>query len=125
MFNGSTDYIDLGDSTDFDITNSITLSSWVNFDSTGTNVILARDDNTNSNFILYGWSDGKIYGQIRIGGVGKTVDGGTYSLNVWYHVALTYDGSLLKIYVNGILQDTLSASGYICLLYTSPSPRDS
>jgi len=112
-FNGSTDYIDLGDSTDFDITNSITLSSWVNFNSTSTNVILARDDNTNENFILYGWSDGKIYGQIRIGGVGKTVDGGTYSLNVWYHVALTYDGSSLKIYVNGILQDTLSASGSI------------
>ena len=110
---GSNEYIDCGDGTSLDTTSQLTLSSWVNFDSTGTNVILARDDNTNSNYILYGWSDGKIYAQIRISGVAKTVDGGSYSSNVWYHVAATFDGSSLKIYVDGDLKDTLSASGSI------------
>jgi len=112
-FDGSDDYIDCGDGTSLDTTSQLTLSSWVNFNSTGTNVILARDDNTNSNYILYGWSDGKIYAQIRISGVGKTVDGGSYSSNVWYHVVATFDGSSLKIYVDGDLKDTLSASGSI------------
>jgi len=110
---GSNEYIDCGDGTSLDTTSQLTLSSWVNFDSTGTNVILARDDNTNSNYILYGWSDGKIYAQIRISGVAKTVDGGSYSSNVWYHVVATFDGSSLKIYVDGDLKDTLSASGSI------------
>jgi len=32
------------------------------------------------------------------------------SLNQWYHVACTYDGSIQKIYVNGILQNSSSWS---------------
>ena len=110
---GADQYIDCGDGTSLDTTSQLTLSSWVNFDSTGTNVILARDDNTNSNYILYGWSDGKIYAQIQISGVGKTVDGGSYSSDTWYHVVVTFDGSSLKIYVDADLKDTLSASGSI------------
>ena len=33
------------------------------------------------------------------------VDGGPLPLNEWSHVALTFDGSMLMIYVNGIIQD--------------------
>src|SRR2546426_12527878 len=28
------------------------------------------------------------------------------STNVWYHVALTYDGSIARLYVNGVLKDS-------------------
>ena len=31
--------------------------------------------------------------------------------NVWYHVAGTYDGSIAKIYVNGILENSVEKSG--------------
>jgi hypothetical protein len=31
----------------------------------------------------------------------------------WYHLALTYDGSYLRIYVNGVLENTVAGSGNI------------
>ncbi|MBO7675264.1 MAG: LamG domain-containing protein, partial [Atopobiaceae bacterium] len=34
------------------------------------------------------------------------VDGGPLPLNEWAHIALTFDGSTLIIYVNGVLQDS-------------------
>ena len=61
-FNGSSDYIDLGDSTDFDITNSITLSAWIKVDAINQQAFIAgRDDGTNRNYDLLLWSDNKIY----------------------------------------------------------------
>ncbi|MCF8368502.1 MAG: LamG domain-containing protein, partial [Bacteroidales bacterium] len=46
-------------------------------------------------------------------GVDKCNSTTEMSINTWYHVAGTYDGSNLKIYVNGILEDTEPHSGTI------------
>jgi hypothetical protein len=35
----------------------------------------------------------------------------TLSLNTWYHVAATYDGANIKLYVNGVLDQTAAATG--------------
>ena len=56
------------------------------------------------------------------------IAGGTYNANAWNHYVITYDGTTLQGYLNGVTVDsdntevvnTLST----CLLYTSPSPRD-
>ena len=41
-------------------------------------------------------------------------DGATnVQLNLWYHVAMTYDGSVLKLYVNGVLDGSCSVTGAI------------
>ena len=39
--------------------------------------------------------------------------------NTWYHIAGTYDGSNLRIYVNGILEDTEPHTGYVSTSETS------
>ena len=48
--------------------------------------------------------------------------------NEWHHVTVTYDGSTrasgLAIYVDGKLAKTEIHKDNLCLLYTSPSPRD-
>lgn len=41
-------------------------------------------------------------------------DGATaYILNEWYHVAMTYDGANLRLYVNGVLDGSTAATGSI------------
>jgi hypothetical protein len=42
-----------------------------------------------------------------------TITSPTLQLNTWQHYALTYDGSKMRLYHNGILTDSLSASGTI------------
>ncbi|MCC2545398.1 PKD domain-containing protein [Hymenobacter sp. BT175] len=49
---------------------------------------------------------------LTIGGMGRKLNSATsLSANTWYHVAATYDGSAMKLYVNGQLDATLSVSG--------------
>lgn len=48
------------------------------------------------------------------GGCGSFVDGGANAnlpLNAWSHVAVTYDGSALRAYVNGVLTRTITGVG--------------
>lgn len=49
---------------------------------------------------------------IIIGGLENQASGATdISLNTWYHVAATYDGSVISLYVNGVLDASTAASG--------------
>ncbi len=43
------------------------------------------------------------------GGSQKVISPVSIQLNTWYHVAVTYDGSLTRLYVNGVLVDTSTA----------------
>jgi Concanavalin A-like lectin/glucanases superfamily/Domain of unknown function (DUF1929)/Bacterial Ig domain/Kelch motif len=42
-----------------------------------------------------------------------TVASGPLAVNQWYHIAATYDGSAMRIYVNGTLMGSLTVSGSI------------
>ena len=54
----------------------------------------------------------------------------TIPLNKWSYVVSVWDGSYVRLYVDGVLKKTTAVTGngrntgLPCLLYTSPSPRD-
>ena len=58
-------------------------------------------------------NNGTFWGRMRIGGVDVTVTGGAWDPSTWYHVALTYDGSSLVLYVDGSLVASAAASGSV------------
>jgi hypothetical protein len=101
-FDGVNDYVDCGSSTIFDINDQITLSVWVKTNDTGNgehNPYVAKGDHSyaikhrtdnNIEFFIY---DGAWYSAAFP--VDSSFNG------VWHHLAGTYDGSQVKLYVDG------------------------
>jgi hypothetical protein len=117
-FNGSSSFISVPQSTDFDFTNGkkdipFSVSMWINKTSSiGTYMILlAKETATQASFNVRFGSAGN---QLEV--VLATSTGnykwwqypGTYTNATWYHVAVTYDGSAqdsgVKLYLNNVLK---------------------
>ncbi len=116
-FNGSSTYIDFGNPTALSSiggTNNVTASVWVYFSAYGGGgqsyaVVTVKGP-------PWTWlienPDNKFRFRITAGGADVAVaDTTTHNLNQWYHVVGTYDGSAMRIYVNGVLKNTLAQSG--------------
>jgi Concanavalin A-like lectin/glucanases superfamily len=52
-------------------------------------------------------------GQVSIGGEKNAVGTAALALNTWSHLAVTYDGSALRLYVNGAVVATTAVAGSI------------
>ena len=93
---------------------SFTVASWVWFDdNTGRQVILNRGGAAKLfTFYLF---DGQLRMLVQYGtnAYDKAIHTPAPAVGVWTHVAGTYDGSSIKLYVNGVLADTVTAVGSI------------
>ena len=105
------DYLDAGASADLDL-GSFTLEAWVyrNTSSALEEGVIVKPNSagTDIEYSLY-VKDGKVAARhIHVGGFlsGTT----TLAISTWYHIAATYDGSNLRVYVNGALENTSAES---------------
>ncbi|RKY12273.1 MAG: hypothetical protein DRP65_01765 [Planctomycetota bacterium] len=112
-FNGTTDYIDCGNSTDFDITDEITISAWVKFDTVAVNhqtivakrgaiadqvanYVIRTGPNVNQDQIQFYYHDGTDWHVY-------TTSNANLVAGQWYHIAATFTfgtGSSMKCYLN-------------------------
>jgi prepilin-type N-terminal cleavage/methylation domain-containing protein len=111
-FNGVNSYVLVPHSTDFKLTTQVSMEAWVYAGDQKTAKIIEKGD----------W-DGQGIGQDKWQGWQAdivTADGKKYSidwgqgrpaLNTWYHIAYTYDGSALSLYVNGVQVNSVAVSG--------------
>lgn len=117
-------YVNVPNAGTLNPTSAITLMAWARPASdpaVNEHVLIAKNDASNMDVCYfmeaydYFAASGRPSGAVRIGGSYKTVTAGTTKLTVgqWAHVAVTYDGSNVKIYINGTLEGTLAASGSI------------
>ena len=116
-FDGINDRVEVVDADSLDV-NNVTVMLWIKQISSSppeTAIIKNRGGPPRYPFILGTWADwGSNWGGGFYDGAWHTVDmGATLTLDVWYHTALTYDGSQLRLYVNGILEDTLNYVGVL------------
>lgn len=111
VFDGTNDYVSLGDSNVFKITNEVSVFSWVNIDNTsGWDGIFGASSD----------SGGFLHFQIYTGGINAYVygpnvgydrlDGVNITTGTWNEVGLTFGSTTLKMYING-QQLTTTQSG--------------
>ncbi|UCG69345.1 MAG: right-handed parallel beta-helix repeat-containing protein, partial [Thermoplasmata archaeon] len=113
-FDGTDDYIDCGDSDSMNILNEITVEAWVKFDlDAGTRTIASRGGDADGwRLYSHGWSGDKFAFIVLEEGGGwgdaLVLSSSRFLRNVWHHVIGTYNGSSVRIYVNGTLEGEIT-----------------
>jgi hypothetical protein len=114
-FNGLNSFVSAADANDLDLTNGMTLEAWVNPASlSGWNTVVMKEGSTTTlAYSLYA-NDGSPWPSItvRINSVDrKAVGTSSLPLNTWTHLAATYDGANLRLYVNGVQVGSRAQTG--------------
>ena len=120
-FNGATQFVEIADSPALDPTSAMTLEAWVYLTAFSANdsvVIAAKEDPFSTR--QYQLSLFNVQGQWRFG-TALMVPAGFVSftgstpaqLGTWYHVAMSYDGAALRLYVNGAMDASAAVNGPI------------
>jgi hypothetical protein len=128
-FDGVNDYVEVPDSDSLDITGSIALEAWIY--RTKTNAwqgIIAKfsGDLDKRSYLLYVSNTNRLALLISSTGLqagpgwGYIFGDSIIPLNEWVHVMGTYDGSYLRVYINGSIDGEQAAS--IGPIYVSDAP---
>ena len=129
-FDGIDDYVDCGDNDNLSFGNGVTdspfsISTWINIGNTKTRGAVSKYGSSGAEWLFY-----MVGGSVRfllndtINASNIFATGSTsLTLNTWYHVAITYDGSGLSginIYVDGVLETLATGgSGYVAMSNTN------
>ena len=109
-FNGASDWVTVADNNALDLARAMTIEAWVKPTSLGgwTTAVL-KEPGAGMAYSLHA-SDGSgkpPAGYVSTGSADVSAPGtGAVPLNAWTHLAVTYDGANLRLYVNGALAGT-------------------
>ncbi|MFT5513694.1 MAG: hypothetical protein ACI8SE_002103, partial [Bacteroidia bacterium] len=120
-FDGTNDYVLIKDHSSLNSDSTITVEAWIKADSYGRNVY------DNSIFCKHGWTRGNLGYVLRCGSNGKisfnisdgsgnwreAASASIMETGIWYHVAGSFDGDSVNVYINGELVGTTLYSGSI------------
>ena len=116
-FNGLNTWVTINNASVLSMNSSLTLEAWVypNVTSLGWRTIIAKEGVSSLDYYLYASNK---HGNYPAGGINNGTEQDIYGttaipINQWTHLALTYNGSVEKYYMNGNLVSTVIAPGGI------------
>ncbi|MFA6341122.1 MAG: LamG-like jellyroll fold domain-containing protein [Candidatus Paceibacterota bacterium] len=92
------------------ITNNITISAWIKPSATQIGDIVSRNGPYHLGFGLWGVYQ-KVCAAIYTGTWGSLCGKSIIPTDTWSHIAMTYNGSMITVYLNGALDGSISKTG--------------
>jgi concanavalin A-like lectin/glucanase superfamily protein len=118
-FNGMGDWVTVADAASLDLTTQMTLEAWVYPTGTlaGFRDLISKEQVGGIAYSLYANGTGNVpVTGIFTGGTERWLFGtATLPLNVWTHLAATYDGVQQRLYVNGVVAASRPQTGGIAV----------
>ena len=115
FFDGTENRLDVAHSTDFDIADSNTFECWIYYHSLSANNLFLGIESSywiGYNHVEIGGSSNKFVFTIYNGSSWQAVSSSTTpAVKTWHHIAAVKDGTSLKMYINGVLENTTTMSG--------------
>ena len=118
-FDGADDRLEIEP---FDVTGkTITVSGWLRLASvSGDQTVVAKANSATDRILTLGTTGAAARFELRLDGTTHTVTGGTLGSGAWHHLAATWNGATMTLYIDGIAVGTTSASGTIDRDLTMP-----
>ncbi|UCF07811.1 MAG: DUF2341 domain-containing protein [Thermoplasmata archaeon] len=108
-FDGNNDYIDCGTGASLDISSAITVEAWAKTDTDNRGTIASKHGSGDYGWVLHRVSTTDSFGVIwsidGSGFVNPETAPNTFETDTWYHLVITYNGSIIRAYINGV-EDT-------------------
>jgi concanavalin A-like lectin/glucanase superfamily protein len=115
-FDGASSWVTVPDAASLDLTNGMTLEAWVRPTAlSGWRTTVMKETATGHAYSLYANDNTPNPAvTVTIGAADRSAVGTSQvPLNTWTHLAATYDGAMLRLYVNGVQAGTRAQTGNI------------
>jgi fibronectin type 3 domain-containing protein len=116
-FDGAGDFVTVADSPSLDLTSTLTISAWVRPTTlSGWRTIVMKEGSaTGLVYSLYSTTNNnRPGGYLEIGGTDRELKATASVVTTgWRHLALTYDGTTMRIYIDGVLRGTRAQTGAV------------
>ena len=117
-FDGADDIVTVNDANTLDLTNALTLEAWV-YPTTlsGWRTALMKEGPGGLAYALYAHDNQpRPAGYVNVGGSDRAAVGTTaLPLDAWSHIATTYDGATLRLYVNAVQVGSTAVTGGVAV----------
>ena len=111
LFDGADDLVKVSDSDALDLVgDKLTIAAWVNRSSTSSGYLVKKSDASNG-YRLWITTTGTVQFDLLFSGTTKTVTSTTtLPLNQWKHITARYNGTELRVFIDGTIESATTAA---------------